>query len=124
MRVEKIMKIHLQSEASIELDLAKVKMSDEQRQIVNKLLDRTPGISFDDTSCIDINCHETTLPDGTEQDLSSPARKLLSEDEFEKVRYLKASLGPEGSGAASKIIINFCLHVIVLPTTPHDNVVP
>jgi hypothetical protein len=97
-------KAKLQSNTGIhelDLDLSHVKMSAEQQAIADRLFTRIknePIAADADDPCEAGKCL---------------ASKHLSPDEFSKIRGLKAQLGT--STAASGIIADFCLHVVVIP---------
>jgi hypothetical protein len=83
---------------ALQMDLADVAMTDEQRAIATKLFDKAKDQTIDldgNDSCEDGKCL---------------ASSLLSGDEFAKIRGLKAQLGEQISG--EWIIIDFCIHPV------------
>src|SRR4051812_3617831 len=88
--------LNFETGVAIKVDLSSVEMSDEQRQAVERLAERST--KFDVAECVDDRC---------------PAQEVLDERDFELVRRLKATLGA-GTVAAPGPIVDFCLHVIVV----------
>jgi|ERR1700754_739605 hypothetical protein len=84
--------------ATVQLDLSRVAMNDEQRAIVAKLL---ASLKSDER----ISAAEDQCEIG-----KCVASRYLSDDEFQKVRGLKATLGTDTR--ADTLIADFCLHVV------------
>jgi hypothetical protein len=79
--------------ASAAVDLSRVKMTDRQKQIVDKLLMAQPSMTLEE--CTGDDC---------------PAQKHLSSEEFREIRGLKATLG--GGGAVAGLVCDFCLKCV------------
>jgi len=90
--------LQFESGVNLDVDLSKVQMTAEQRAAVDKLAREVRELSV--TEC--------TAEEGC------PAQKFLSAEEFEKVRGLKATLGSGGTSEARGVIVDFCLHAIVI----------
>ncbi len=85
--------------AKVNVDLSRVKMTDMQNAVLEKLFRRLEGVSTpcEEGKCVQDNCL---------------ASRYLEPEEFEQVRNLKARLGTEA--AAAGIICDFCLDCFVL----------
>lgn len=101
MKISSGVKFDMGGAAEVQLDLTKVKMSDEQRSIVQKLI---ASIKPSETVSI------------SEQDQCEigkcVASRYLPDEEFKKIRGLKATLGSEGATAG--ILCDFCLHFVAV----------
>lgn len=89
---------------TVDVDLAKLRLSDEQHRAVDKLIERAGRI--EDAQCHDGRC---------------PAQDFLEPDDFAVVRQLNSSLGTISSNEEifAWIIIDFCIHPLV-----HQNQIP
>lgn len=83
---------------AVDVDLAHLRLSEEQRQAVDKLIERAGRV--DDAQCRDGRC---------------PAQDFLEPDDFATVRELNASLGTMAANdeVFAWIIIDFCIHPLV-----------
>ena len=84
--------------ATVQLDLSRVAMNDEQRAIVAKLLGALKPeerMRAEDDRCEIGKC---------------AASKYLADDEFQKIRGLKATLGADSR--ADQLFMDFCLKVV------------
>ena len=99
-----LLQVAFEGGITVDVDLAQMQLSDEQRQAVDKLIDRAGQI--EGAQCRDGRC---------------PAQDFLEPDEFAAVRKLNASLGTISSNedAFAWIIIDFCIHPLV-----HRNELP
>jgi hypothetical protein len=88
----------------LEIDTTHVQMTHEQRDITTKLFEKVSGVEVDVDS-----------PDPCEEG-KCLASKYLEADEFSKVRGLSASLGT--TTAPQAIIIDFCIHVLIIHPPP------
>jgi hypothetical protein len=96
MQVQERLNLDLEHGVNISVDLNKIKMSEEQRAILKKLISKID--SLDTAECTKEGC---------------PAQKHLSSEEFEKIRKLSATLAPLTPDLrAAGPIVDFCLHVV------------
>lgn len=101
MQVSPALKVDLGGAAHVQIDMSRVNMTDDQRTIVNKLL---ASIKSSDQSSL--------LEDDKCEVGKCVASKYLPNDEFQKIRGLKATLGTEGATAG--ILCDFCLHFVAV----------
>jgi hypothetical protein len=91
------MRVAFDGGISLDVDLAELGLTQDQRLAVDKLIERASRI--EDAQCVGDRC---------------PAQDFLDPDDYKKVRGLKASLGAADDLAiANWIIIDFCIHPVV-----------
>lgn len=86
---------------NLDLDLSQTEMTPEQLSIVGKLANSLHGEVIDGDAqdpCEDGHCL---------------ASKFLSQDEFSKIRGLRADIATAASPAGIGIIIDFCVHPFI-----------
>jgi hypothetical protein len=91
---------------TMHIDLKRVKMTDKQRAIVQKLFAQSPITE----------CTEGEHSYAAERGTDGPGSKYLTKDEFESIRELGVRLGTSGTLAAAQC--DFCLHCISLEAKP------
>lgn len=100
MRVSQIMSLDFGGAVVANVDLSKVKMSDEQRSIVGKLFG---ALKRDDVNL---------LEDGDCEAGNCLASRYLPDNEFQKIRSLQAVISTDAQ--ASGLICDFCLKCVVV----------
>ncbi|WON74464.1 hypothetical protein [Nitrosospira sp. Is2] len=93
----------------ITFDLKSVKMTEEQQAIVEKLFSQEP------IAVVTEEDHTYEL----EKNKEGPARKYLTQAEFESIRQLGVRLGTKGELKAAQC--DFCLHCVKLEALPEWN---
>ena len=100
MKVSTTVTVNISDGASVTIDLARVPLTVEQREIATKLFSKVPEIPM--------------VRDGANNPCEIGkclASQYLSQDEFEKIRGVKVALA---SLARPKwVIIDFCIHPVV-----------
>ena len=94
---------------TLRFDLQSIKMSDEQRRIVDKLFAQSPAAS------IALEGHRQSAEAGK----PGPASRYLEPHEFEAIRKLGVRLGTKGELVATAC--DFCLHCVKLEAIPNWN---
>jgi hypothetical protein len=87
--------IKLDSGHAVSLDLSKHNLSSEQLLAVEKAARAL-----------------SNSPDATLLGSGCPAKAHLADDEFQRLKGLKASLGSTGGEIAAGVFMDFCLHVV------------
>jgi hypothetical protein len=95
---------------AIQFDLARVKMTPEQRRIAGKLFSQNP------TVVVTTEEHRHDLERGKD----GPALEYLTRNEFETIRQIGVRLGTAGDLVATAC--DFCLHCVKLEALPVDDI--